>query len=57
VEGLEVLKVVNAHIIIADQKSEPVKIVVTAYRDISAIEKVYKEGKIFKFHDKPWNLT
>lgn len=71
-EGLNILKVVQAQIIIADQKMpnmtgvefleetmqkpEPVKIVVTAHRDISAIETAYKNGRIFKYLEKPWNM-
>lgn len=41
---------------ISDIDPEPVKIVVTAHRDTSAIEQAQKEGKIFKYHDKPWKM-
>lgn len=35
---------------------EPMRIVVTAHRDNSTLEIALKEGKIFTYHDKPWDL-
>lgn len=35
---------------------EPVRIVVTAHRDLTPLEVAFQEGKIFRYHDKPWNL-
>lgn len=35
---------------------DPVKIVVTAHRDVSSIDQAFKEGKIFNFHEKPWDF-
>ncbi|MBX9853534.1 MAG: response regulator [Cytophagaceae bacterium] len=35
---------------------EPVKIVVTAHRNIQAIEEAFKRGLIFRYHEKPWSF-
>lgn len=34
---------------------EPVKIVVTAHRNIEAIEQAFERGLIFSYHEKPWS--
>jgi len=36
--------------------AEPVKIVVTAHRNILVIEEVFKMRRIFRYHEKPWNF-
>lgn len=36
--------------------SEPVKVVVTAQRNIEILEYAFERGLIFKYHEKPWNL-
>ena len=35
---------------------EPMRIVVTAHREVTAIVNAFNEGKIFCYHDKPWNF-
>src|SRR5690554_763403 len=35
---------------------EPVKIVVTAQRDIEVIKYAARSGLIFRYHEKPWSL-
>jgi YesN/AraC family two-component response regulator len=34
----------------------PIRIIVTAHREIKVFEEALKEGKIYDFHDKPWDL-
>ncbi|MCR6637506.1 MAG: response regulator [Sporocytophaga sp.] len=33
------------------------RIVVTAHRDTSLVDKALDEGKIYSYHTKPWNLS
>ena len=35
---------------------EPIKIVVTAHKDITPIIEAYNNGLIFQYHEKPWNF-
>lgn len=41
---------------ISYRHQEPIKIVVTAHREINAIEAAFEEGRIFGYMDKPWDL-
>jgi response regulator RpfG family c-di-GMP phosphodiesterase len=36
---------------------EPVKIVVTAHKDITPILNAFKDGLIFQYHEKPWDFS
>jgi response regulator RpfG family c-di-GMP phosphodiesterase len=35
---------------------EPVKIVLTAHRDLGPILEAFKDGRIFCYHGKPWDF-
>jgi DNA-binding NtrC family response regulator len=36
---------------------EPIKIVVTAHKDITAIIQAHNNGLIFQYHEKPWDCS
>lgn len=36
---------------------DPIRIIVTAHREIQILQDAQKDGKIYDFHDKPWDLV